>query len=909
MHTQPENVKNKLVLIDGNGLAYRSFYAVPFTKFAMGLPSNAILGCANLLLTIIVTEKPTHIVVAFDHAAFTERLLKRQSYNVQREDMPDELSIQLPVVEDFVRACGLKSVRLSGFEADDCIGTLASRAQRDGLETLIVSGDLELLQLVAPGVRVLTTRRGIADSVIYDEELVRRKYNLNPSQLADLRALAGDSSQNIGGVPGIGEVTARRLLSQFSDLNDLFDSLEQLPAKWRNPLSENRAEAMEFKNRATIKRDLPLDLCWDDCRFQGFPVQLIRRALGKVDAVEEFEYLFKRMEPFVIAEPPATLPERALAGDEAREAMAACLAGSGPVAVVLLVEGGQDKGIAIDYDDQAPFYIALGEGDGCVASDEVWQSLTQVFADASRPKYVCRLRDIYNQHPVCTDNVLDVGLAYEVIEPGAWEHSLEALCARYGLVMYDHLILFGLGKRPFDEIPLDNKICWTAQAASVLRKLGPLVQADLDAQCLGDVYRQVDLPLSLQMGALDKCGVCFDSAVVDRVDALLQESMNGLRDVVHAESNTPFDIDNDKELGDFLFEQLCLLVPTRPKNGGVISTDILASLVGQHQLAVTVRNYRELSAFRRCFVEGFLRQRHVDVDVDGYLFNPALVAERHLQLMGKVSTLGTVTAIHRMCSVVNNLLEVGVRAGLRRLLGEALVPVPGHSLLVARFDQPGLRILAHLAQDTALSEALETKCVVLDYFQANFEEEPYRDFPDESERMGTRVILNLLGNRWLARALNVEEEEAEKIATRMRLAFAEQFPVSWAFMNNCVDVARNMQPLRTLSGRSQRIHAASSRNHDVNESGERWARSMCVEGSFADILRKSSVEIPARLAQDGVAVYLMCVFGQIMMSVPADKVAYCAAKVREVVKDCSYGVHMPITLASGSHLRSLTPVE
>ncbi|HXE73975.1 MAG TPA: 5'-3' exonuclease, partial [Candidatus Nitrosotenuis sp.] len=283
MSTRPDPTNAKLILIDGNGLAYRSFYAVPPRRTSWGLPSNAILGFGNLLLGLLHSEKPSHVAVAFDKSAPTERLQKYQDYNAQREEMPEDLSAQLPFIEELVAACGIPVYRVRGHEADDCIGTLATRAAEDGFSVLIVSGDLDLLQLVGPQIRVLTTRRGIGDLVVYDEAAVRQRFNLLPRQLADLRALAGDSSQNISGVPGIGEVTARKLLSQYSSLEELLASLAQLPAKWRNPLSENREQAIEFKARATILTRLDIEIDWESCAFKGVHSERLRDVLRRLE--------------------------------------------------------------------------------------------------------------------------------------------------------------------------------------------------------------------------------------------------------------------------------------------------------------------------------------------------------------------------------------------------------------------------------------------------------------------------------------------------------------------------------------------------------------------------------------------------------------------------------------------------
>ena len=350
-----DNNSKKLLLIDGNGLAYRAFYALPARKSALGFPFNAILGFVNLVINTIISERPTHVAVAFDHGALVDTLMKFQTYNVQREEMLDDLELQLPIIEDFVHICGIKAYRMPGFEADDCIGTLAAKANCDGFDTLIISGDLGLMQLVSPNIKVMTMRRGIVDTVIFDEDMVVKKYGLRPSQLADLRALAGDSSQNIGGVPGIGEVTARRLLSQYNSLTELFDSLEQLPAKWRNPLSENRDDAFEYLSRSTIRCDLPLDINWDECLFKGFPVQMTKRIFEQIN-LGGAETFLRTMGKDVAVEAPCAIPEEALYGQAALEALEKVRTSNQDAAFVWFHDGEKkDWGLSVCLKGGQPF--------------------------------------------------------------------------------------------------------------------------------------------------------------------------------------------------------------------------------------------------------------------------------------------------------------------------------------------------------------------------------------------------------------------------------------------------------------------------------------------------------------------------------------------------------------------------
>ncbi len=808
------------------------------------------------------------------------------------------MAAQIPMIEDLVRECGLAACRVPGHEADDCIGTLARRAQEEGFQVLIVSGDLDLLQLVGPGIHVQTTRRGIGDLVVYDEVGVRKKYNLDPCQLADLRALAGDSSQNISGVPGIGEVTARKLLSQFRSLDDLLVSLDQLPAKWRNPLSENREDAQEYRVRATIVTDLPLALDWERCRYQGVAVGRLSERLRRFEALRDFEFLLRRLESGSPAEASQPLPPRVLSPSEARSVLSEVASAPGALALSWWQADGVERGLGVAV-ATAPevFYVALGEGEGALPPAEAWELLRPALEDADRTSFVHRLRDVAPLRRRAWPGAFDVAVASALLDSGEREHSLEAIARRHDRATASEDELWGLEARRGSRIDPVEAAHWTARRASTLLELGQLVRDRLRREGLESIYRTVDLPLSVILGNLNLGTLTVDQEAVAAVNQALEDELEALRRDIHAEADRPFNLDCDKELGEFLFDSLGLLVPTRPKNGGTIGAEVLVSLVGQHPIAMTVRNYRELAEFKHHFVDDFLVRGQASAPVGGCLFNPALLVDSRLQWLGPVACGGMVETWHRMLAVIDNLQSVGLRSRLKNLVERTLVPSAAERCLLAlEYDQLELHLLAHLSGDADLARALDREDVEASLAASLFGLEP-EQARAETRRAAVQAALHGMGPRWLARRLDVSEERAADRLQALHAAFAERFPVAEAWFRVRFEEARTLAPQQTLAGRRRTMPEVRSRNHDIREAAERAARAAVLDGSVADILKSTTVA----LAGVPEANLVMPVFNRVVLDVPASCAQDVAREAEARLDGLAFGLRLPRRWHTGQH--------
>lgn len=896
-----DNNGKKLLLIDGNGLAYRAFYALPARKSALGFPFNAILGFVNLVINTIISERPTHVAVAFDHGALVDTLMKFQTYNVQREEMLDDLELQLPIIEDFVHICGIKAYRMPGFEADDCIGTLAAKANCEGFETLIISGDLGLMQLVSPNIKVMTMRRGIVDTVIFDEDMVVKKYGLRPSQLADLRALAGDSSQNIGGVPGIGEVTARRLLSQYNSLTELFDSLEQLPAKWRNPLSENRDDAFEYLSRSTIRCDLPLEINWDECLFKGFPVQMTRRIFEQIN-LGGAEAFLRTMGKDVAVEAPCAIPEEALYGQAALDALEEVRNSEQDAAFVWFRDGEKkDWGLSVCLKGRQPFYLDLSSWHTEVApemqapsQEDIWQILKPVFSNNKRVKYVVGVHEIM-KNGAEMNNVRDVLLFSALLDINVWEHSIEAICARYGFAIYDRNLILGLNHESFASISLRGRICWSARVADVLIDLGECMYAEIEKRKLDSLYRDVEIPLAKLGWNLNNLGVDCDKELTQKIVDLIDGKLEEIKTDFFAEAEVEeFNLDSEEALSHYLFNHLALLVPTRPKNGSILNAEMLKSLQEQNPIVEKIRCYCELSEFKRTFVQKFMIEGHTDVKVGGHLFNLALVSERRLQILGRVSTRGLTELLEHMMAVIDNLACASVRRPLAKAMDDFLRPKGASRLVYIRFPAMCLRFLAYVANDKVLAEDLESgRDIEMELLKKVFGEE--LDKIISVRYLFVNMLLFYFSPAWLARRLSLEGEEglqkAKAYLDKFERILGEDYPVSWDFILRNQSRATAMEEITTFAGRSCRFVEAGSRNYSIRENGERFARAFPVEGGCADIMRLALVKI---FETFGTEVSAGSCKNMIIVHAPKGKEADIAEQCRQLCIEAAAGVPLKV---------------
>ena len=845
--------KKKLFLIDGNGLAYRAFYAVVPIHTASGVPINALAGFVNMVLRLLKTEKPTHVAVAFDKGIPTERVHPYQDYNAQRVEMPDDLALQLPMIEDFVRALGVPVFRVPGHEADDCIGTLAKMGAEADMDVLILSGDLDLLQLVGPRIRVLTTRRGISDMVVYDDKQVKSRFNLKPEQLADLRALAGDSSDNITGVPGIGEVTAKKLLSQHGRLEDLLKNLSTLPAKWRNPLTEHREEAIEFKTRASIRTDLELKVDWDKCGFGGIPVERVGEIYARTELDKYLEALPAAGEVGALSE-EELVEVTALDGKKAKAGLKKYLEGVTDELGILFLGAGNDLvALALSVPGQVPMVVRIGAES--VSLKDSLKLLAPILGAADKKVHTHNLRGLLmtSDGAGLADlkaDVLDIGVAAHLLDAREGNPWLDEVARRFGFDIpgEGELLGHGEGYRKISDVPLDELADWAARRVRVVNQLGNSLKVELQSHDLLTQYTAVEYPMIRIYSDLERDHVPVDSEVLEGFVSQLEVLLKELETAIYAEAGQKFDLKDQKELAEVLFDKMALAVTARPKNGALIGLDILNQIAEQNPIGALLRDHRELSAL----VSSFARSKdRFELPRSGWLRRVAQFTvsnSERLLWMGPVSVGGATATFNRLLSEVDGLPNAELRDQFRALLLSALkTEKRGHVLLGIGIDQFQLRLAAHLSEDPALQKAfIRSEDVESQLLTKLMSEEDRVDTVDARQDL-VDTLLGSIGEHRLARRTGLSPMDASARIENLMERFFASYQQMETFFSGELTKVKEQGWVSSVGGRRRSIPEMSSRNSDIRGTAERVARNAAVQNSAADLLKKYLVEIAPKL--------------------------------------------------------------
>ena len=889
---KPSENRKKLFLIDGNGLAYRAFYAVVPIHTASGVPINALAGFVNMVLRLLKTENPTHVAVAFDKGIPTERVHPYQDYNAQRVEMPDDLALQLPMIEDFVRALGVPVFRVPGHEADDCIGTLAKMGAEAEMDVLILSGDLDLLQLVGPKIRVLTTRRGISDMVVYDEKQVKNRFNLKPEQLADLRALAGDSSDNITGVPGIGEVTAKKLLSQHGRLEDLLKNLSSLPAKWRNPLTEHRDEAIEFKMRASIRTDLELHVDWDKCGFGGIPVERVGEIYSRTELDKYLEALPQAGEAGALSE-EEPVEVTALDGKKAKAGLKKYLESVTDELGILFLGAGNDLvALALSVPGQTPMVVQVGAES--VSLKDSLKLLQPLLMAADKKIHTHNLRGLLMTAdgatlPPFLADVLDIGIAAHLLDAREGNPWLDEVARRFG---YDipgegELLGHGEGYRRISDVPLDELADWAARRVRVVNQLGNSLKVELQSQGLLDQYTTVEYPMIRIYSDMERDHVPIDGEVLQEFQAQVESLLKELELEIYQEAGQKFDLKDQKELAEVLFDKMALAVTARPKNGALIGLDILNQIAEQNPIGGLLRDHRELSSL----VASYTRARdRFDHPRSGWLRRVAQFTvsnSERLLWMGPISVGGAAATFNRLLSEVDGLPNADQRNRFRALLLSALkTDKKNHVLLGISVNQFQLRLAAHLSEDPALQKAfIRSEDVEVQLLTKLIAEEDREDSKDARQDL-VDTLLGSIGEHRLARRTGITPNDAgTKIENLMELFFASYQQME-TFFTGEMDKVKDRGWVTSLAGRRRSVPEMSSRNSDIRGTAERVARNAAVQNSAADLLKKFLVEIQPRLDTTALPAKLVAqVRDELIFEVPKKSLESAAAALMAILEE------------------------
>nr|WP_318281040.1 DNA polymerase I [Paenibacillus bovis] len=850
-------MKKKLMLIDGNSIAYRAFFALPLLNNDKGIHTNAVYGFTTMLMKMLEEEKPTHILVAFDAGKTTFRHSTFKEYKGGRQKTPPELSEQFPFLRELLDAYGIKRYELENYEADDIIGTLATKAEKEGFDVQVVSGDKDLTQLSTDKITVSITKKGITDVEQYTPDHIQEKYGLTPEQIIDMKGLMGDQSDNIPGVPGVGEKTAIKLLKEFHTVENVLENIDKVSGKkLKEKLEEHKELAVMSKELATITKEAPIEVTVEELLYEGYDVaklSAIFKELGFNSLLEKLD----GAEDIAIEEVNEIVFEKA---DEITENM---LADESALYIEILEDNyqtGEIVGIGLS-NENGNFYLPLevaqqSEAFKNWAEDETKKK--RVY-DAKRSIVSLKLRGI---HLRGID--FDLLLASYLLNPSESIEDFAGVAKRhqYTNVKTDEAVYGKGAKRKLaEEAELSEHL---ARKAAAISELYEKVLQELDQNEQTELFYDLELPLALILAKIEYTGVKVD---VERLETMKTELAGRLKEIeakIYALAGEEFNINSPKQLGVILFEKMGLPAIKKTKTGYSTSADVLEKLEHEHEIIREILNYRQLGKLQSTYLEGLLKVVHKDTNKVHTRFNQAL------------------TSTGRLSSIDPNLQNIPIRLEEGRRIRQAFVPSEDNWVIFAAdYSQIELRVLAHIANDENLQEAftqdmdIHTK-TAMDVFHVEAEE-----VTGEMRRQAKAVNFGIvygISDYGLSQNLGITRKEAGQFIDR----YLESFPGVKNYMEDIVADARNKGYVETLLHRRRYIPEITSRNFNLRSFAERTAMNTPIQGSAADIIKKAMIDMAARLETEGLQTrMLLQVHDELIFEAPEDEIE----KLKEIVPD------------------------
>ena len=869
----------KLMILDGNSIVNRAFYGIRMLNAPDGTPTNAVYGFLTIFQRILELEQPQAVCVAFDVHAPTFRHEQYALYKAQRKPMPPELAMQLPVMKQVLSAMSVPCYELAGYEADDLIGTISRKCQAAGWDCVIVTGDKDSLQLITDRtkVKLVSTRMGQTTTKDMTPETFREQYGFDPIHMIDLKALMGDTSDNIPGVPGVGEKTAMALVQQYGDIDALYRRLPDIDAKPNviRKLTEGEESARHSYWLATIVTDAPLDFDPAENLRRPFRPELYDLFLRL-----EFQKLIDRyhLRPHQeTAEKPevtaAVVPIRT--EDQARDLLAQWRQAES--VTVYAVPDLSALSVQWDAGENASWAAELWTGD--YQGD--WQALLAALFAADIPKVSHNVKDLMR-------TLLDGGLPAEgfVFDTALAAYLLDATAGKYDLprlfVSYFNQEL----PKPVHLEPEAFSLLGDRSAAwASLRSYGAAIEAlhgvllpRLREQGMEKLYFDVELPLCRVLADMERSGFLVDGGALARFGADLSDTIRQLEQRIYAAAGQQFNINSPKQLGKVLFEDLGLPHGKKTKTGWSTNADVLEKLK-DHPLVADVLTYRQYAKLKSTYADGLLKV----IDPDGRI---------------RTSFQMTVTATGRLSSTEPNLQNIPTRTDLGSKMREMFVAAPGHVLVDADYSQIELRLLAHISGDTAMQQAFLSGADFHTVTAARVFHVPQDQVTHQMRSRAKAVNFGIvygISAFSLSQDIGVTMQEAKEYMDRY---FATYTGVK-QYMTDVVDKAQEQGYVETLWHRRRALPELKSSNFNMRSFGERVALNMPIQGTAADIIKLAMVRVHSRLDREGLAARLiMQVHDELIVECPEEE----APRVEALLQQEMQGVaELSVPLLAEAH--------
>ncbi len=829
-------MNEKILLIDGHSIINRAFYGLPDLTNAEGLHTNGIYGFLNILLKTLEEETPQYLVVAFDLSVPTFRHKRYDQYKGTRKPMPGELREQVPVLQEVLAAMGIRVVTLEGYEADDILGTLAKGSEAKGMEVTVLSGDRDLLQLATEKIkiRIPKTSRGSTTVEDYRADQVKEKYQVTPPQIIELKALMGDSSDNIPGIPGVGEKTATKMIVQFGSIENAYANLEQvMPKKARESLREHYDMAQLSKELATIDVEAPVEFAYEEARLGG---SADLEELFTPQAYEMFKRLdFKNLLNRFPQDVQGGSAEKRLEEDfiwcrsqKDAEGYFAQAAQEADVGISVLGEEGRLTAMALAWDGQTVYFSAEAD----LSREFLISQMEDLSGSASLA--AMDVKQLLHFFPFLEEGrTFDVGVAAYLLDPLKSHYRYEDIGKEYlGLYLPAREELLGktTDMQAFLGQPeaLMQVGCSMAYVAKNARKIleGALAKTGMEA-----VFWEIEMPLVTTLYEMEREGIQVEAESLESYGQQLVGRICELEEKICAQAGEEFNINSPKQLGVILFEKMGLPGGKKTKTGFSTAADVLDKLAPDHEIIRDILEYRQLTKLKSTYADGLLNF----VDDTGRIHS-------HFNQ--------TITATGRISSTEPNLQNIPIRMELGRLIRKVFVPKEGYVFLDADYSQIELRVLAHMSGDEKLIQAYKEAQDIHRITASQVFHIPFEQVTDLQRRNAKAVNFGIvygISSFGLSQDLSITRKEAAAYIQ----SYFETYPQIKGFLDGLVEQGKTQGYVDTMFGRRRPVPELKSSNHMQRSFGERVAMNSPIQGSAADIIKIAMNRVRRRLSEEG----------------------------------------------------------
>ncbi|MDM8128545.1 DNA polymerase I, partial [Paraclostridium benzoelyticum] len=817
-------MEKTLIIIDGNSIVNRAFYALPDLTNKKGLHTNAIFGFTNMLFKLIDTYKPTHVSVAFDKKAPTFRHLEYKEYKAGRKKMPDELRQQMEPLKNLLDAFNINRLEIEGYEADDIIGTVSLKAEQEGYKVYIVTGDKDAIQLASKTTTTLITKKGVGEVEEYDLNEVKKRYEMTPTQFIDLKGLMGDKSDNIPGVPGIGEVTGIKLIKEFGSIENIIENIDSVKGSPRKKIEENKELATMSKKLATIIRDVPIDFDLEKLEFGNYDKSKLIEVFNELD----FNSLISRLdsnaeESKVIVNKLEDVKAFINKSRNSKKLILKTISKSGNIL---------EKNIM-------KIYLSVDGEELLYAEESQIDELKELLADEDLRIYGYNLKEDYialRAYGISLSNIyFDIAIAEYLIDSSSSNYTYDLIAMNYfgqKIKSSEELLGKGVKAKKYEDLEkeeLDNTI---GSIIQLVEKVSPKMEEKLVNMDMDGLFYHVEMPLVEVLGYMEFEGVMVDKDKLIELGEEFKISIDKLEKDIYNLAGEEFNINSPKQLGVILFEKLELPVIKKTKTGYSTNAEVLEQLSDKHEIIDKITEYRQIVKLKSTYVEGLIN-----------IINP--ISNRiHSSFNQTITTTG------RISSTEPNLQNIPVRLELGRNIRKVFIADNGFKLVDADYSQIELRVLAHMSQDEHMIDAFNHNVDIHTKTASQVFGIDINNVTSEQRSAAKAVNFGIvygISDFGLAKNLHIPVKEAKNYID----SYLNTYEDIKSYMDNTIEEAKEDGYVKTILNRRRYIPEIKSSNIILKNLGKRLAMNAPIQGSAADIIKIAMVNVYKKLEEKG----------------------------------------------------------